>query len=301
MPGGCPYNTSIAIGRLGVPVSFLGRISTNFFGDMQIKRLKESNVNESMIIRCKENPVLAFINVEEGKDPEYAFYEEGTSDRLLLPEELPSQLPEDISTIVFGSISMTMEPLTSTIEALVQREAAKKVIAFDPNIRPFMINDRIAYLHRFKKWVGASTVIKLSLEDCQYILPDLEPEKALEKIMAMSPSERSELTLAARLVIITLGPDGCTALLRRHDGNTIKVNAKGIPVTNLVDTVGAGDTFLGAFLAYLTRQEKLSHNGIAALTEAGLHDALFFANKAAAIVCSRRAAEPPFLEEMYAY
>ncbi|MDR1869430.1 MAG: PfkB family carbohydrate kinase, partial [Treponema sp.] len=156
LPGGCAYNTSIAISRLGVPSAFLGRLSTNFFGEMQITRLWQNNVKDNLIIRCVQNPVLAFINVEEGREPEYAFYEEGTADRLLSPEELPA-IPDDATCMVFGSISMAMEPIASTIESIIMKEAEnKKVIAFDPNIRPFVIKGRASYLKRFERWVGAS-------------------------------------------------------------------------------------------------------------------------------------------------
>jgi len=288
LPGGCAYNTSIAIGRLGVPAAFLGRLSTNFFGEMQITRLRQNNVKDNLIIRCKQNPVLALINVEEGKEPEYAFYEEGTADSLLLPGELPA-IPADTACVVFGSISMAMEPTASTIEGIIMKEAEnKRVIAFDPNIRPFVIKDRCAYLRRFEKWAGASTIVKISLEDFEYILPNPDPKEALEKLISMG----------TRLAIITLGPQGAIAMLRRDNGNVISVSAPAGKIPKVADTVGAGDTFHGAFLAWLETRGKMSLDAIAALNENDLYDALVFANKAAAIVCTRHGAEPPVLEEI---
>jgi fructokinase len=288
-PGGCSYNTSIAISRLGVPSAFLGRLSTNFFGEMQIKRRRENNVRDDLIIRRDQNPVLAIIKVEEGKDPQYAFYIEGTVDKDFSKEEMPP-LPSDTSCIVFGSISMAMEPIASTIESLIINEAAKKktVIAFDPNIRPFAIKDRDAYMKRFEKWIAASTIAKISSEDFEYIFPGIAPEAALQKI----------INRGARLAIVTLGPQGSMAMLKRGDGSVTKVSAGGIHVPNLVDTVGAGDTFHGAFLAWLETRGKMSYNGVVSFSERELCDALVFANKAAAIVCSRHAAEPPFLGEI---
>jgi fructokinase len=289
IPGGCSYNTSIAISRLGVPAAFLGRLSTNFFGEMQIKRLRENKVRDDLIIRRDQNPIMALIKVEEGKDPEYAFYIEGTADQGLSIEELPP-LPPDTSCIVFGSVSMTLEPLASTIESIIFKEAAKKktVIAFDPNIRPFAIKEKAAYLKRFEKWAAASTIAKISSEDFEYISPGVQPEEALQKIIGMG----------TRLAIITLGPNGSIAWLKRDDGSVIKASSPGIPVPNLVDTVGAGDTFHGAFLAWLERNGKMSYSDVINLTENDLHDALTFANKAAAFVCSRHGAEPPYLKEV---
>jgi len=289
LPGGCSYNTSIAISRLGTPAAFLGRLSTNFFGEILVKRLRENNVRDDLIIRCDQNSILAIVKTEKGRDPQYAFYDEGTSDRFLLPEDI-KPLPAETSCIVFGSISMTMEPIASTIEKLILKEAERKktVIALDPNIRPIMIKNRDAYIKRFEKWVGACTIAKISSEDFEYLFPKTEPEEALRKI----------IDLGSSLAIATLGPNGAIAMLRRADGSVTKVSAPPAQIPEVADTVGAGDTFHGAFLSWLYRRGKMSHNAIADLSENDLYDALVFANKAAAIVCTRHGAEPPNMEEI---
>jgi fructokinase len=288
IPGGCAYNTSIAIGRLGAPVSFLGRISKNFFGDIQAKRLLENNVNDALLIRCEQNPVLSFIRIEAGKEPQYAFYEEGTSDRALSPEELPEQLPENTNCVVFGSISLVMEPAGSTIEEFILGKARSIVTAFDPNIRPFIIKDRSAYLRRFNKLSGVSDIVKISLEDYEYIDANSQPQEALENLINMG----------TRLAIITLGPKGARAMLRRNNGTITGAFTPGINVPSIVDTVGAGDTFLGAFLVWLEQRGKLSHNAINDLSENDLLNALVFANRAAAFVCGRHGCEPPYSHEI---
>jgi fructokinase len=193
---------------------------------------------------------------------------------------------------------MTMEPVASTIETLILRENALQgglgtgapVISFDPNIRPFMIKDKKASISRMEKWIAASTIVKISAQDISYIFPDFDCEKALQKILAMGP----------RLAIGTLGANGSLALLRRNDGNVTRVQAPVIDVT-VKDTIGAGDTFHGAFLSWLELKEKMSRSSLVSLTETELYDALFFANKAASLVCSRRGAEPPKLREVEGY
>ncbi|MCL2243968.1 MAG: carbohydrate kinase [Treponema sp.] len=288
IPGGCSYNTSIAIGRLGVPVAFLGRLSTGFFGEIQLRRLRENNVKDNLLIRCDQNPVLAFIKTEEGKDPQYAFYDEGTADRMFTAEELPP-VPAETTCIVFGSISMNMEPVATTVETLIMREAGRNtVIAFDPNIRPFMIDDRDAYLKRFEKWAAVCTIAKISGEDFEFIFPGAEPEDALQKV----------IDFGVRLAIVTLGASGAAAMLRRDDGSITSVSVPGVHIPVIADTVGAGDTFHGAFLAWLESRNKMSHNAIINLNDADLRAALIFANKAASIVCTRRGAEPPVLGEI---
>ena len=296
LPGGSPYNTAIAIGRMKVPVKFFGKFSTDFFGDILLKRLRDNNVGDELVIRSKNNSTLAFVKLEKGKEPQYIFYTEGTADRSLEIADLPSKLPGETKCILFGSIAMTMEPLASAIDALILREATRKnadqmdgapIISFDPNIRQFMIKDRNAFIARFEKWVAASTIAKISAADFEYLYPKIDAEKALHKILAMGP----------RLAICTMGQKGALALLRRNDGTITKVKA---PAVNLpvVDTIGAGDTFHGAFLSWLVIKEKMSRSSLANLGESDLYDALVFANKAASVVCSRRGAEPPTLREL---
>ena len=296
LPGGSPYNTAIAIGRLGAQVKFLGNLSNDFFGDILVKRLHDNRVGEELITRSGHNSSLAFVKLEKGKEPQYIFYTEGSADRSLSAENLPPKLPADTTCIHFGSIAMTMEPIASAIEALILREGTRKsadqmdgapVVSFDPNVRPMMIKDRNAYVERFERWIAASTIAKISAGDFAFLYPKLEIGWALQKILAMGP----------RLAVCTMGPKGAMALLRRNDGNLIRASA---PVADLplVDTIGAGDSFHGAFLSWLEIKGKMSRSALAALSETDLHDALLFANKAASITCSRRGAEPPSRREV---
>jgi len=297
VPGGSPYNTAIAIARMGVSVQFLGKFSTDTFGEILVKRLKDNKVGRELIIRGTENSPLAFVSAEKkGKEPQYSFYTEGTANCSLKIVDLPPKLPDDTRCILFGSISMTVEPIASSIEALLLREGSRKstnqmdgapILSFDPNIRPFTIKDKAAYIARFEKWIAASTIAKISAMDFTFLYPELSAEQALQKILAMGP----------RLAICTLGTKGALALLRQNDGSIMRVSA---PVVNLpvIDTIGAGDAFHGALLSWLEIKGKMSRSALVNLSEAELYDALFFANKAASLVCSRQGAEPPTRKEV---
>jgi fructokinase len=196
-----------------------------------------------------------------------------------------------VQCILFGSIAMNMEPAASTIESLIFREAKRSVagpvISIDPNIRPFMIHDRQAYIKRFETWIQAATIVKISAADFAFIYPDLNLEQALQKILDFGP----------RLVVTTLGPEGALMLIRRNEGTMLRVKAP-VRVLPVADTIGAGDTFHGAFLSWLELKGKMSRAALASLTETEAYDALFFANKAASIVCSRHGADPPTLIEV---
>jgi fructokinase len=176
--GGSPYNSAITIGKLGVPVKFLGRISTDFFGEVLMKKLRENHVEDDFIVRSGQNSSLAFVKIERGKEPRYIFYSDGTADRSLSIADLPPKLPEDTKCLLFGSISMTLEPVASAIETLILREGSRKstdqmdgapVISFDPNIRPLMIKEKNAYIERFEKWVASATIAKISAEDFGFL------------------------------------------------------------------------------------------------------------------------------------
>ncbi|MDR3342169.1 MAG: carbohydrate kinase [Treponema sp.] len=292
-PGGSPYNTAIAIGKLGVPVAFLGRLSRDFFGDLLINRLMQHAVGTGLIVRSGEHSTLAFVKLEQGTEPQYVFYTEGTADRSLSPADIPLKLPEETRCILFGSIAMTMEPVASAIESLVFREHTRgddgPVISVDPNIRPFMIRDREAYIKRFETWAAAVTIVKISEVDLAFMYPGVGTVQSMENILRLGPL----------LVITTRGHEGAIGLLRQDDRGILRVSA---PVVDLpvVDTIGAGDTFHGAFLAWLEREEKMSRTGLASLTEAALYKALFFANQAASLVCSRQGADPPTYAEVEA-
>ncbi|MDR1108335.1 MAG: carbohydrate kinase, partial [Spirochaetaceae bacterium] len=261
-PGGSPYNTAVAIGRLGAPVRFLGRLSTDFFGEMLLRRLAQNGVGTDWVIRSPENSTLAFVKLEPGREPAYVFYTQGTADTSLRPGDLPPALSPEIRCILFGSISMTMEPIASTIETLIFRESVPggPVISLDPNIRPFMIHDRAAYVKRFERWAAAATIAKISGADFDFIYPGLGLEKSLEKVLAMGPV----------LALTTLGAAGARALLRREDGTVLDVSA---PVVDLpvADTIGAGDTFHGAFLAWLEGAGKMSRPALCSLTKTELY------------------------------
>jgi fructokinase len=292
LPGGSPFNTAIAAARLGAPVAFLGRLSTDFFGETLVNMLADNGVKTDLVARSGENSTLAFVKLDPGKEPRYVFYTEGAADRSFSPPDLPAKLPADTRCILFGSISMTMEPIAGTIEALIRREGAGEnppVISFDPNIRSFMIADRPAYVKRLEGWIRSAVIAKISAADYDFIYPGLGLKEAMEKVLGMGP----------RITVTTLGKDGALALLRRGDGSVLQVGA---PVVDLPvkDTIGAGDTFHGALLAWLEMEGKMSRSAIAALTEAELYEAHFFANKAASLVCARQGADPPVLAEVEA-
>lgn len=286
-PGGSPYNSAVAIGRLGVPVAFIGRLSRDFFGQLLVGRLEANGVSTKLLARSDQPSTLAFVKLAPGEEPQYAFYTEGTADRSMLPADLPARLPDDARCVLFGSIAMLMEPVASTIESFVKREAGNLVVSFDPNVRPVMVKDQQAYVQRMEGWFASATIVKISGADMDYVYPGLDREAAMAKVLSFGPS----------LLVTTLGTDGALAVGKRADGSWFRATAPGIRV-KVADTIGAGDTFHAGFLSWLELNGRMSRRAIQELTEAELVEALGFANKAAALVCTKRGAEPPSVYEM---
>jgi fructokinase len=285
-PGGSPYNTAIAAARLGAGAAFIGRLSTDPFGERLYARLAANGVGEAFISRTDRPTSLAVVQLNARREARYAFYLRGTADASLSPADLPD-VPDAVEAILFGSISLVLEPLGSAVAALVRREAGRRVLSFDPNIRPDLMADRAAYLARFEALAALAHIVKLSDADLAFLYPGAAPEAALSALEAAAP--------AARLIALTRGADGATLVRRGPDGRR-RLDRPARPTT-VVDTIGAGDTFHAALAAFLSRLGRLSPERLGTLSDAELGAALDFAQAAAALVCARRGAEPPTLAE----
>lgn len=281
-PGGSPYNSAIAAARLGAHVAFLGKLSTDFFGDQLFDRLATNGVDTGLVVRSPRPSTLAFVKKTETGDARYAFFADGAADRDLQPVDLPMDR-DDIDAIAFGSISLIADPVSATILDLVERESKNRVISFDPNVRTVLVNDPADYRSRVARAIGASTILKISDEEVAWYLGDDDLEAGARRLLAEGPS----------LVVVTAGPDGaiaaCGSVLSRVPAEP----------TSVSDTIGAGDSFHAALLVWLSRNGLLSQAAVTGLQERQLASMLRFAAAVAAKTCSRPGADPPQLSELH--
>lgn len=285
-PGGSIYNIAVGLGRLGAPVGFLGGVSTDFFGDLLVDYLVENGVRTDFILRADGPTTLAFVSLPDGRhtEPRYVFYANQTVDRSLALSDLPAQLPEQVQALHFGSISLMLEPGASTLEALMQRESGRRILSLDPNIRPSLIPDREAYRRRFEGWLRRMDIVRLSLADLEWLYPEGDAQAIIQRWLGWGPS----------LCLLTLGAQGASGYTAA--GTEASVPS---PQITVADTVGAGDTFLAATLAWLHEQGRLAERqALRALEPAQLGACLEYAARAAAINCSRKGANPPYKHEM---
>lgn len=280
--GGAVFNTAIGLGRLGARVGMLTGISTDMFGQQLSEALRGSNVEVSHVLTSERPTTLAFVRLADGHAT-YSFYDENSAGRMLSPDDLP-EIPGDISALFFGGISLACEPGATAYQALLDREGDTRAVMIDPNIRPGFIENETRYRARLEAMLRQSDIVKVSDEDLNWIEP--APPSLREKIDGL-------LDKGPALVIVTRGGDGAVGYLR--DGAELHVPVKRVQI---VDTVGAGDTFNAGVLAKLSELGALRKPALRELAPDVVRQALTHGTQVAAVTVSRAGANPPWAEEL---
>ena len=278
-PGGGPFNTARALARLGVPTSFLGRLSSDRFGRELAELLVADGASLDLTSIGPESTTIAVADVDSAGLAEYQFLVQGTSAPHLTPEMLPETLAAEVNALHLGTLGMVLEPMASTLMEFVRRERDGRLVMLDPNIRVGLVPED-EYRDRLLAVISESTVVKASDADLAWLYPDLSYERACDRL----------LTEGVALVVVTLGPEGAFGAHRDH-----RLHVAAMPV-EVVDTIGAGDAFGAALLAWLHDHGAVKPD--LALERDQLDSALKFACRAAALTCGRAGADPPWKWEM---
>jgi fructokinase len=274
--GGSPLNVAIGLARLAQPVGFFGALSTCFLGQRLLRALRDEGVDTAAVVRVDAPTTLGLVGLDAQGVASYDFYGHGGADRLL-PLQALAQVPAAARAFHFGSCAMVVDPTAATLRALVEREHARSLIAYDPNIR---LNVEPA-LQRWRDtlhWMLPRThLLKLSAEDVALLFPGMPPQDLA----------RAWLAQGVACVVLTQGRGGASAWRAGEQWQVAPVPAQ------VVDTVGAGDAFQAALLAGLAERGACSEAGLRQLPAPALQQLLHFAASAAAITCARRGADPP--------
>lgn len=281
--GGSPFNVAIGLARLGVETGFFGGISRDRFGELLADILVREGVDDRFLVRTDRLSTISAVVTAGDGQPSYGFHGEGAADRSLKLADLPAELPPEVQALTFGSYTMAVEPVGSSFAALAEREAGRRVISIDPNLRPTVLGDMTSWAVAAERFYRTATLIKASDEDIR---------TAWGGRLSIAEAAAYWLGCGAKLVVVTEGERGAVAF---SAAGSIAVPGRRVSVQ---DTVGAGDTFHAALLAQLAKTERLSPQAIAALDLPELAELLAYATAAAAITVTRRGADLPTAAEI---
>jgi len=279
--GGSPFNLATGLARLGGTAMFFGGLARDMFGRRLHAALLAEGVDVSVAPRTDAPTALVLVGIDGAGLPQYTFYGNATAERMVGMADL-DRLPA-ADAIHVGSYCMVVEPVASALRALVERRRGNSLIVYDPNVR-LTIEPRTKVWREAVEWMMArSDVLKVSEEDIHALYPAL----------SVTDFMREAIDAGAALVVVTRGEQGVVAARPGMPPMTLPA----IPVA-VTDTVGAGDTFQAGLLAWLEQAGCLNRRALAGMTAGALAEALHFAAHAAAITCSRRGADLPYLQEV---
>lgn len=282
-PGGAPANVAVAAARLGASAAFIGKVGADAFGRSLRQTLQQNHVSDHGLYETDAAPTtMAVVSVGTDGERSFSFYRSGSADTLLTEEEAVSALRTAPKFLHFGSLSLTSEPSRSaTLAAVRQAKSLGALISYDPNYRASLWPDEATACRWMKHPLELVDILKVSDEELPLLIGCDDPEQGSSQLAR----------LGIPLILVTLGERGAFYRLGEHTGLI-----PGIP-TQVADTNGAGDTFLGAVLSKLSSISPLQLNN---LSVSELESILLFANRAAALTCSRSGAIPamPTLSEL---
>ena len=272
--GGSPFNTAVGLGRLGVKSGFAGRLSTDTMGEALTRQLTAAGVDAGFSVTDGRPSPLAFVTRgTAATGSRYSFYLGATAYDGASP--LAADWAEHAAHLHIGSFSATDGALGEAALAALGRAGAATT-SYDPNIRPFVVPPLAETRPMVEARVRLSTIVKASEEDFDWLYPGTPPSEAAARWAGMGP----------KLVVMTRGGAGAEAYLR---GERL---VQPSPTIDVVDTVGAGDSFMAALLAAMAEDGALG-SGSRDPSEAEVARWLLFAVAASAITCTRQGADPP--------
>ncbi|HHY82545.1 MAG TPA: carbohydrate kinase [Clostridiales bacterium] len=284
-PGGAPANVAVQLSRLGVKSGFVGKVGNDHFGRYLKGTLDSYSVCTAGLVLDNDFPTtLAFVHLDSQGDRSFTFYRKPGADTQLTYEDIDLSLLDNCRILHFGSLSFTDEPAkTAVLQVLEYAKTRNKIISYDPNWRAPLWKTKECGIAGMKLGLNFCDIIKVSDEELIMLTDCTDITEGINKL----------LNIGIKIVLVTLGPNGCYA-----------ANRKGIEYLNTydvkaVDTTGSGDSFLGAFL-YNVLQSQVALDQISIRQLADFAD---FSNAAGALCAAKRGSIPsmPDLSEIQCF
>jgi fructokinase len=280
--GGSPFNVAIGLARLGARTAFVSRISADGNGEALAAALAENGVDLSFVARDVRPTTLAFVMRGTAKTgSRYSFYLDATA--FDGPWPFPAEWPKGARHLHVGSIAAVDPRHGQSVVRALTGARLRATVSFDPNIRPLVTPDRDSVRRLVERQAALAHLTKASQEDLEWLYPGRAIEDSLAVWSKSGP----------RFCIATLGDRGAVAMLGKE---RIEIPA---PRVEVVDTVGAGDSFMSALLSAMDRDNALGAK-TPAPSRSELERWLKFAAAASAITCTRKGSDPPTRTEVEA-
>lgn len=274
--GGSCLNIAVGIARLGAAAGFVGGISTDLFGRMIADHALASQVDLRYAVRSGHQTTLAFVRTVAG-EPQYAFYDEATASRNWIYRR-GSIAFDEVEAIHVGSTTLVNDEGASQARAMIDDAGGSVTISFDPNCRPALVRHKARYVEQMDAFAAAADIVRMSDVDFEFLYGGSD----------YAGRAKSFIEAGASLVVITRGIDGAQAW--HGKAGMVEVRA---PTVDVVDTIGAGDSFQAALLFALRALGRISAEALIEMNPDELGRALTFASICAAFTCGRAGADPP--------
>jgi fructokinase len=274
--GGSPLNVAIGLSRLGVPAVLQTHIGTDRYAALVAARLTDNDVRLVPGSITAGITSSAVATIARDGSASYEFDIHWSLDRT--PPGSPSLLHT-------GSIGAVLKPGASVVINTIRVFRDTATISYDPNVRPKLMGERDSARARIEALVCLADVVKASDEDLEWLYPAADLEAVARRWRDLGPA----------IVVVTHGESGAYAI---GSNAAVRIPA---PATDLVDTIGAGDSFMAGLLAALSDADLLGREHEArlrALDEDALRQLLEFAAACAGVTVSRPGADPPHRDEV---
>ncbi|MBY8879960.1 carbohydrate kinase family protein [Actinacidiphila acidipaludis] len=280
LPGGGPANTAVGLARLGTPSRLLARVSGDLFGRRIRAHLLSSGVDLSDAVAAREPSTLAIADIDPEGQAAYTFHARGTADWQWTGAELAAAGVGRSACVHSGSLALTLDPGGAAVEDFLAAARDRATVSIDPNIRTSLV-DAEHYRRRLPGWCALADILRLSEDDLRELRPSSELGAACADLHRAG----------ARLVVVTRGADGAVVSL---DG--ARATIPGVAV-DVVDTVGAGDSFTSGLLHRLGVRGLLGGR-LDGATLDDVADACRYAARVAALTCSVAGPNPPWAHQV---
>lgn len=272
VPGGAAANVAVGLSKLGVRSAFLGKVGDEPFGHVLIETLKREGVDVTAIrLETKARTALAFVTLTKDGERDFMFYRHPSADMLFHPDDVDTDMIDQANIFHFDSISLASpQPRETALFAVDRAKAKGKLISYDVNLRLPLWSSAAEAKEGILEGLKRADIVKLSDDELSFLTGSAAPESIKKHLWHDG----------LRLVVLSLGKDGCLATTER-DVETIP----SLPV-QVVDTTGAGDGFVAGLLSGVAADPTVLDEN------AALTSLCRFANAVGALTTTARGAIP---------